>query len=128
MPDSRSPETPSLPARVLARRLPAAGWVPLLEGEAYLGPQARLVMQLERNESMDIPPGGWSPELSSEAFAEDLLALIGEDLTIRDVKALVRRLLGLLGNWPLAGSLHDPAGDLLRELLSGSEAKQGGAR
>lgn len=128
MPADLSSKTPSFPARVLARHLPAAGWVPLLEGEAYLGPQARLVMQLERNEALAIPSGSWDPELSSEVFAEDLLALIGEDLTVRDIKALVRQLLRLLGNWPRAGSPHDPAGDLLRELLSGFEAKQGGAR
>ena len=109
-------------AAEIAEKLPADQWRPEARGFAHLGPQQRLELILTANHSLKgLAYESRSFTEDSDAFAQDVLAVIGRHLPPALEMSLVRALFHSLADWQKQRALPeeiDEVGDLLRELLT----------
>jgi hypothetical protein len=78
-------------ARELAGHLNPADWREVAAGDAYCGAQARFRVAVDRNASLDVlrltgVPS--DPDADGRRMAEDLLAVIRDELSLADLAAL----------------------------------------
>lgn len=89
------PEMPhgSATARELARGLKPEDWREIAAGDAYRSVQTRFRIAVDRNASLDVlrlagDEAGTDPDANGRRMAEDLLAVIRNELSLADLAAL----------------------------------------
>jgi hypothetical protein len=83
----------AMSARKIADYLPDGEWRATKHGVAYLGSQHRIQLHVESNLSLRVLEfENHDPQLSADEFADDLVAVIDENLTPRKTRALIAKL------------------------------------
>lgn len=106
-----------LSTKDIAARLPGV-WTTKASGCAYPTPQRRIRIAIETNGDLEaLRYERRNPHTDGEELAQDVLALIGSDLSARDQLALLRVLTARLTDWQLRrGCEDDPVRHCLDEL------------
>lgn len=83
----------SVTARELARRLKPEDWHEAAAGDAYRSVQTRFRIAVDRNASLDVlrlagDEACTDPDANGRRMAEDLLAVIKDELSLTDLAAL----------------------------------------
>lgn len=116
----RSTKPGSLTAREIAEALPADEWQTVASATVYPHAQRRLAVTVSMNTSPEVFRYIEDEDYSARSkFAEELLEIIGEDLSANDEMALIRTLGKRLTAWQARrGCADDPVRHCLEELLN----------
>ena len=111
--------TVSLAAREIAEALPADEWRIVASATVYPHAQRRLAVTVSTNTSPEVFRYIEDEDYSARSkFAEELLEIIGEDLSANDEMALIRALAKRLTAWQARrGCDDDPVRECLEDVL-----------
>ena len=80
-------------SREIAGKLDPSKWKAIHEGDAYRNPQTRFRVAIERNSGIKIlshVDEDRDPEADADQFAEDLVGAMEQELSPRDMEALLK--------------------------------------